>query len=45
MPTNNAPIACTLGGTDYAERLAWIAKLNHDGLLTHERKDAALEMR
>ena len=45
MTTNNAPIACTLGGADYAERLAWIARLNHDGLLGHERHDAALELR
>ncbi len=45
MTTNNTPIACTLGGTDYTERLAWIASLNHDGLLSHERHDAALELR
>ena len=45
MITNNVPIACTLGGTDYIERLAWIASLNHDGLLSHERHEAALELR
>jgi len=45
MTTNNAPIACTLGGADYTERLAWIASLNHDGLLSHQRHDAALELR
>ena len=45
MTTNNAPIACTLVGTDYAERLAWIASLNRDGLLSHERHEAALELR
>lgn len=45
MTTNNAPIACTLGGADYVERLAWIASLNHDGLLGHERHDATLELR
>jgi hypothetical protein len=45
MTTNNAPIACTLGGTDYAARLAWIASLNHDGLLSHERHEATLELR
>ena len=45
MTTNNAPIACTLGGADYTERLAWIASLNHDGLLNHQRHDAALELR
>lgn len=45
MTPNTAPIACTLGGAEYAERLAWIARLNHDGLLSHERHDAALELR
>lgn len=45
MTANNAPIACTLGGTDYAERLAWISSLNRDGLLSHERHEAALELR
>ncbi|MEQ1872000.1 MAG: hypothetical protein ABL961_18440 [Vicinamibacterales bacterium] len=45
MTTNNAPIACALGGTDYAERLAWIASLNRDGLLSHQRHGAALELR
>ena len=45
MTPNNAPIACTLGGADYSERLVWIARLNHDGLLGHERHDAALELR
>ena len=45
ITTNNAPIACTLGGTDYAERLAWISSLNRDGLLSHERQGAALELR
>lgn len=45
MTTNTDPIACTLGGTDYTERLAWIASLNRDGLLSHERHDAALQLR
>lgn len=45
MTTNNAPIACTLGGADYAERLAWIARLNRDGLLGHSRHNATLELR
>jgi hypothetical protein len=45
MPTNNSPIACTLGGDDYAERLAWIANLNQDGLVSHERRETALELR
>lgn len=45
MTTNDAPITCTLGGTDYAERLAWIASLNRDGLLGHQRHEATLELR
>jgi hypothetical protein len=45
MSPNNAPIACTLGGAAYAERLAWIARLNDDGLLSHERRNATLELR
>lgn len=44
MPTNDAPIACTLAGTDYTERLAWIASLNRDGLLSHARHDGVLEL-
>ena len=44
MTTNNAPIACTLGEADYGERLAWIGRLNQDGLLGHERYDAVLEL-
>jgi hypothetical protein len=38
------PIACTLTGTDYEERLAWIAALNRDGLRTHRREDAVLHL-
>jgi hypothetical protein len=38
------PIACTLGGSDYHERLAWIARLNQDGLLGHRRNAASLEL-
>ena len=45
MTPNNVPITCSLGGADYTERLEWIARLNHDGLLSHERHDAALELR
>lgn len=45
MATNDAPIACTLGGTDYAERIEWITSLNRDGLLSHERRDEALGLR
>jgi hypothetical protein len=38
------PIACTLGGTDYRERRAWIARLNRDGLLRHRREQLVLEL-
>lgn len=44
MTPNNMPIACTLDWADHAERLAWIARLNHDGLLSHERCAATLEL-
>jgi hypothetical protein len=39
------PIACTLGGNDYRERLAWIAQLNRDGLRSHRRDVMTLELR
>src|SRR4051812_43270285 len=42
--TDPPPIACTLGAGDYAERLAWIATLNGDALLTHRRHDLTLDL-
>jgi hypothetical protein len=42
---DETPIACTLGGNDYHERLAWIAQLNRDGLQSHRRAAATLELR
>jgi hypothetical protein len=42
---NETPIACTLGGNDYHERLAWIAQLNRDGLRSHRRDATTLELR
>jgi hypothetical protein len=42
---DETPIACTLGGNDYHERLAWIAQLNRDGLLSHRRDAMTLELR
>jgi hypothetical protein len=39
------PIACTLGSGDSKERLAWIAALAHDGLLSIRRDDLHLELR
>lgn len=41
---DEAPIACTLGGNDYRERLAWIAQLNRDGLRSHRRDVRTLEL-
>jgi hypothetical protein len=38
------PIACTLTGNDYRERLAWIAQLNRDGLRSHRRGATSLEL-
>jgi hypothetical protein len=43
--TTNQPIACTLQGGTYADRLAWIAQLARDGLCRHERRDLILELR
>lgn len=45
MTMNDAPVACILDGTHYTERLAWIARLNQDGLLSHQRYETALELR
>jgi hypothetical protein len=39
------PIACTLGSGDYRERLAWIAELARDGLLSVRREDLEIELR
>jgi hypothetical protein len=41
---DDTPIACTLGGNDYHERLAWIAQLNQDGLQSHRRGARTLEL-
>jgi hypothetical protein len=41
----NRPIACTLQGGWYHERLAWIADLARDGLRAHSRQDLTLELR
>jgi len=42
---DETPIACTLGGNEYHERLAWIAQLNRDGLQSHRRDAMTLELR
>lgn len=41
--TDRPPIACTLSLGEYAERLAWIAKLN-GSLRRYERRGLALEL-
>ena len=38
------PIACTLQGGSYHERLAWIAELARDGLRDHSRTDLVLDL-
>ena len=40
-----SPIACTLQGGSYQERLAWMAELARDGLLGVTRDDLRLELR
>jgi hypothetical protein len=40
-----SPIACTLQGGSYQERLAWIAELARDGLRGVSREDLRLELR
>jgi hypothetical protein len=41
---DETPIACTLGGNDYQERMAWIAQLNRDGLQSSRRDASTLEL-
>lgn len=38
------PIACTLGSGDFQRRLAWIAELNRDALLSRKRDGLRLEL-
>jgi hypothetical protein len=40
-----SPIACTLQGGSYQERLTWIAELAREGLLGMSREDLRLELR
>jgi hypothetical protein len=42
--TGEEPIACTLTGGDYRERLAWIANLNRDALQEQRRNDLQLDL-
>ena len=41
---HDAPIACTLTGGGYTERLAWIARLNRDGLRSCRREAMSLQL-
>lgn len=41
---DDTPIACTLTGGAFADRVAWITQLNRDGLRTHERTAASLTL-
>ncbi len=42
---DETPIACTLGGNAYHERLAWIAQLNREGLQSCRQVAMTLELR
>ena len=43
--TNQTPIACTLvGDVTYQERVAWIARLNRDGLRSWRQDAGSLEL-
>jgi hypothetical protein len=42
--TLDPPIACTLGDGDFKARVAWIANLNNNFLLSHSRGDLTLEL-
>lgn len=39
------PLACTLTPESYAERVAWIARLNRASLRSHRRDGPVLELR
>jgi hypothetical protein len=39
-----APIACMLDASDFKDRVAWIADLNHDALLSSRSDDLRLEL-
>ena len=40
----DTPIACTLSGADFDERLAWIAEVNREGLRSFRREGASLHL-
>jgi hypothetical protein len=39
------PIACTLAPGEFKDRLAWIADLMRDALLSYQRRDLVLDLR
>jgi hypothetical protein len=45
MTTEGQPIACTLAGEDFRERLAWIAALTREAMRSYERNDLVLNLR
>jgi hypothetical protein len=45
MTANNQPIACTLTGGDFRDRLAWIATLTRDALRNYDRDSLTLHLR
>lgn len=38
------PMACTLGGAAFADRVAWISALNRTALRSHSREDRTLRL-
>jgi hypothetical protein len=45
MTTKGQPIACTLAGEDFRERLAWIAALTREAMRSYDRNDLVLNLR
>ena len=43
--TDTQPVACTLTGDDFRDRLTWIGQLTRDALRGHERADLTLTLR
>jgi hypothetical protein len=41
---HDVPVACTLTGSSYRERLAWIARLTKDGLRQQSRHELRLDL-
>jgi hypothetical protein len=42
---HSQPVACTLVGGDFQERIAWIATLTRDALQNYDRNDLVLNLR